>query len=254
MATILRFLFITSLLILITSPVYADEMVSIKLGCQLLQPDGSIAGNDHGSGVKLDADSDLDWDDSVDLIAELALHWGDSRLSFSYMPIEFSGNDTITFNGKYNGQLFTVGDRVSSDVTLDLYDVGYTYYFINMDDVPTRFQLGVEFAVKLADIEVVFNDSAAGIHENNSVLAPLPTIGVRSRIALADFVGLSGRAGYLEYDDNHFLDADVQLEFSPVPMAGIYVGYRFFDLEVDESDVYVNMEYSGPYLGIMARF
>lgn len=249
-----RFFFIVALLAFLVSPSYADEMLSIKVGCQLLQPDGSIAGNDHGSGVKLDSDGDLDWDDSIDLIAELALHWGDSRLSFSYMPIEFSGSDTININGKYNGQSFISGDRVSSDLTLDLYDIGYTYYFINVDNLPTRFQLGVEFAFKVADIEVAFKDSATGIRENDSVLAPLSTVGVRSRIALADFVGLSGRAGYLEYDDSYLLDVDVQLEFSPVPMAGVFVGYRYFDLEVDESDVYVNVDYSGPYVGVMVRF
>lgn len=254
MITMLRLFFTAALLALVISPVYADEMLSIKAGYQLLESDGSIAGNDNGIGVKLDTDDDLDWGDSENLLTELALQWGDSRLTFAYMPIEFSGTNYITINGSYNGQLFTAGDRVSSDVKLDLYDIGYTYYLLNMDDLPSRFQLGVEFAIKVADIEIAFSDSDAGIRESDSVVAPLPTIGVRTRVALGDLVGLSGRVGYLEYDDNQFWDVDVQLEYSPVPTAGIFVGYRFFDLDVDESDVCVSLEFSGPYAGIMVRF
>lgn len=245
---------IITLLMLVVTPALADELLSIKAGYQMLEPDGSIAGNDNVIGVKLDTDDDLDWDDSEDLLAELALQWGNSRLSFSYMPIEFSGTNPVTVEGTYNGQSFSIGDTVASDVKLDLYDIGYTYYLLNMDDVPTRFQLGVEFAIKVADIEIAFDSNDAGIQESESVVAPLPTVGLRTRIALADLLGISARAGYLEYDGNNFLDADVQLEFSPLPLAGIFVGYRFFDLEVDESDIYVDLEFSGPYAGVMVRF
>ena len=249
-----RLFFFVALLMFVVSPAFADEMLSIKAGYQMLEPEGSIAGNSNGIGIKLDTDDDLGWDDSEDIMAELALQWGNSRLSFSYMPIEFSGTNPVTLSGTYNGQAFSIGDTVSSDVKFDLYEIGYTYYLLNMDDVPSRFQLGVEFAIKVADIEIGFVDSEAGIRESESVVAPLPTVGLRTRIALADLVGLSARAGYLEYDDNHFLDADVQLEYSPVPNAGIFIGYRFFDLEVDESDVYVSLEFSGPYAGVMVRF
>lgn len=249
-----RHFFLVAVLLFVSAPVMADELISIKAGYQMLEPEGDIAGNDGGVGIKLDTEDDLDWDDSEDIVAELAFQWGNSRLSFSYLPIEFSGTNEITIEGSYNGQSFSIGDTVSSDVKLDLYDIGYTYYLLNMDDVPSRFQLGVEFAIKVADIEIAFSDSEAGIQESDSVVAPLPTLGVRSRVALGDFAGLAARVGYMEYDDNSFLDADIQLEFSPVPMAGVFVGYRFFDLEVDESDVYASLEFSGPYAGIMVRF
>jgi hypothetical protein len=68
---------------------------------------------------------------------------------------------------------------------------------------------------------------------------PIPTIGARGRIALADFIGMIGRIGYMEYDSNHFLDAEAQVEFSPLPAVGLYAGYRYFDLKIDESDLFV---------------
>jgi len=253
MLKVSRLLFFTALL-MIAVPAFADEVVAIKAGYQLLTPDGSIAGNDNGSGAKLDAENDLNWDDSEDLLLDLALQWGDSRLSFTYMPIEFSGSNTLNFAGSYNGQNFNVGERVTSAATIDLYDIGYTYYLINMDDLPSRFQLGIELALKVADIDVKFADSVAESNSSDSIVAVLPTLGIRTRIALADLVGLSARVGYVEYNENHFLDADIQLEYSPVPNAGIFIGYRFYDLEVDEQDIYVSLELSGPYVGLMIRF
>lgn len=250
----LRFLFFATLLFSMVSPVMGDELLSIKAGYQLLEPEGSLAVNNHGFGTKLDVDTDLNLGDSEDLLAELGLNLGDSRLTFSYLPIEFSGSGRIPMSGYYDGHEFSRGDHISSSVQLDLYDAGYTYYIINTDDLPIRFQLGIELSLKVADLEVEFTDASAPFSQSDSLLLPLPTLGLRSRVALADLVGVSARAGYLQYDDNHILDADIQLDYSPIPNAGLFVGYRFFDLDVDDKDVYVSIEISGPYAGLIVRF
>lgn len=232
----------------------ADELISFKAGYQLLEPEGSIAGTVNGVGQRLDVDDDLNLDDSENVTGEISINWGNSKLSFNYLPIKFSGTGNLTLSGQFNGQSFTIGDTVNSDLTIDLYDIGYTYYLLNFDDLPTRFQLGLELAVKIADADVNFRNRTQGYVESESVTAPIPTIGVRTRVALADFLGLVGRVGYLEYDDNHFLDAEAQIEFSPLPLVGLYAGYRLFDLEIDEDDVYVETELSGPFGGLMVRF
>ncbi len=231
-----------------------DELVSMKLGYQLLSPSGEIAGLVNGVGQKVNVENDLNLDDSNNVTAEIAFQWGDSRLSFGYLPIEFSGSGTLTVAGSFNGQAFSISDTVKSDLNIALYDVGFTYYLVNMDDLPTRIQLGLELAVKVADAEITFNDQTANFTETESVTAPIPTVGIRSRIALSDLFGIVGRVGYLEYDNNHFLDAEAQLEFSPIPTVGIYAGYRHFDLEVDESDVIVATKFSGPFAGVFMRF
>lgn len=237
----------------------ADELLSIKAGYQLLSPQGSIAGTVNGIGQKLDIERDLDLDDSGGFTGEVALQWGNSRLSFNYLPISFSGTGTLKVDGTFKGQSFSIDDTVKSDFEIALYDIGYTYYLLNFDDLPTRFQLGLELAVKIADAEVILkNLGATGdsliFDERESALVPIPTIGLRSRIALADFVGISGRIGYMEYDDNHFFDAEAQIEYSPFPMVGLYAGYRYFDLKIDESDLYVETDFSGPFGGLMVRF
>ena len=58
----------------------------------------------------------------------------------------------------------------------------------------------------------------------------------------------------MEYDGNSFMDAEAQVEFSPLPFVGVYAGYRAFSLKVDESDLAVDVDFSGPFAGALVRF
>ena len=240
--------------LLFSTAVFADELFSLKGGYQLLSPEGSVAGTVNGVGQQLDLERDLNLDDSENVTAEIALQWGNSHISFNYLPIGFSGTGTLTVEGEFNGEPFSVDDTVKTDLDINLYDIGYTYYLLNFDDLPTRFQLGLELAVKVADVDVTFHDLTQDFSESESGTLPIPTVGVRTRFALADFLGITGRIGYMEFDNNHFLDAEAQLEFSPYPMVGLYAGVRYFDLKIDEDDIYVETKFSGPFGGLLVRF
>jgi hypothetical protein len=243
----------------LSSTAFADELLSFKAGYQLLSPKGSIAGTVKGTGQKIDVRRDLDLDDSGGLTGEVALSFGKSRLAFNYLPISFSGTGTLKVEGTFNGQNFSINDRVESELDIALYDIGYSYFLVKMDDLPTRLQLGLELAVKIADAEVMLRNLGAGgnllvFEEKESALVPIPTVGMRGRVALADLLGLVGRVGYMEYNSNHFFDAEAQVEFSPLPTVGLYAGYRYFDLKIDESDLIVETQFSGPFGGLMVRF
>lgn len=243
-------MFLALCLALTAGIAFADEMVSVKAGYQVMSPSGQFAGEVDGASAFIDMEDDLNFDDSEDLTAEIALQLGNSRLAFNYLPLGFSGTGIGDFD--FNGVPFT--GAVKGEVSADIYDISYTYYLLNFDDLPTRFQLGVEVAAKVIEGEASLEELATGLKEEISGTAPIPTIGLRTRVALADFLGLSGRVGYIEYDDNTFVDADVQLEFSPVPMAGIYAGYRILDLDVSEADLLLDVDFSGPYAGAFVRF
>ncbi|MDT8419685.1 MAG: hypothetical protein RQ754_04585 [Desulfuromonadales bacterium] len=239
-----------ALLVFSAAAAFADEMVSLKVGYQTLSPGGTFSGDSGGLETSIDMDDDIDFDDSQEVTAEIALQLGNSRLSFNYLPISFAGTGVGDFT--FNGQDFS--GSVKGDVSADIYDISYSYNLLNLDDLPTRLQLGFEVAVKIIEGEASLSETSTTVEESVSGTAPIPTLGLRTRVALADFIGLIGRVGYMEYDDNSFVDAEAQLEFSPFPMTGIYAGYRIFDLEVNESDLLLDVDFSGPYLGVFARF
>ena len=250
----LRMIICCALLVFMALPAFADEIVSAKLGYQSLAVSGTLAGNQNGIGTQVDVENDLNLADSEDMTAEIALQLGRSRLSLGYLPLEFAGTGQMTVTGAYNGQTFNLNDVVQTKVKLTIYDVGYTFNLLNLDDLPIRVQFGPELAVKVVDAEVDFVDAAAGINEHDSATIPVPTLGGRARIGLSDFIGIVARIGYMEYDGNSFMDAEAQVEFSPLPFVGVYAGYRAFSLKVDESDLAVDVDFSGPFAGALVRF
>jgi outer membrane protein len=237
----------------------ADEIVSFKAGYLVLSPEGTFA-VDSGSigGTHIDLENDLGYDDSEEFFGEVALQLGPFRLAGSYTPIKFSGDGSFSQPVNFNGQTFAANLATASDVDLKLYDVGLTWHIINFDDLPVRLQLGPEIAVKYLDADLSLDGVESGsglrISESESYSAPFPTIGARARVGIADYLALVGRVGYLGYKDNSFLDVDGQIEFSPLPLVGVFGGYRYMDIQVDESDVYIDAQFSGPYGGLLVRF
>lgn len=248
----LKRLFLGSLLSLIwLLPVHADEILSAKAGYQLLNADGQFAGLKNGVGTSLDFADDFDVDNSQGLTVELALSLGNFRLSAGYLPLEISG-ETDGSNFSFNGKSFTTS--ATGEMKANVYDASLTWYLVNLDDLPIRLQLGPELAIKVVDVELSVKERMGVLDESVSGVVPIPTLGGRLRLALADFLGLVGRVGYMQYSGNHFTDAEVQLEFSPLPLVGLYGGYRMLDLKVDESDVLLDASFTGPFVGAMLRF
>ncbi|MDT8375227.1 MAG: hypothetical protein RQ867_00660 [Mariprofundaceae bacterium] len=229
---------------------HADEAVSIKLGYASLAATGSTSATAPGVPGTTLRDSDLNLERSNNVTAEAALQLGDSRLSLSYLPLNFSGSSTLAAPINFNGRSFS--GAITSELKASILDVAYAYYLVNMDDLPSRLQLGIEASVKYIQAEASI--SSAALSQTASANIPIPTIGARGRVALADFIGLSGRIGYVGYAGNRFMDVDGQIEFSPIPTLGIYGGYRYLDTEIDSSGLLMNMQFAGPYAGAFFRF
>ena len=231
---------------------FADETISIKVGYAALTPTGSIAVNAGGLTGTVLTDTTLGLKRSDNVTAELAIQLGDGRLSASYLPMKFSGASTLATNTNFNGQTFAATTAVTSELKATLTDIGYTYYLVNMDDLPSRLQFGIEPSLKLFNINATL--IGGGATQTTSANIAIPTIGLRGRVALADFIGISGRFGYVGYKNNNYADADAQIEFSPIPTLGIYGGYRYLDAQVDSNGVILNSRFAGPYAGAFFRF
>lgn len=242
---------------LAAGPALADEVVSLKAGYLKLTPKGDFSVDGNGiPGSIISFENDLNFQDSEDYFVEGALNLGPFRLAASYLPLEFSGKGALTRPITFAGLVFPAGTALQSDVTLDVADLELTWNLINFDDSGFRFQLGPEIGAKLIQADVSMTGTALGfsVSAQESADVPLPYVGARTRIGLADFFAIVGRVSYFEYDSNSLLDADAQLEFSPLPMVGIFGGYRYFDINIDDSGVFVDATLDGPYAGAFVRF
>jgi len=248
-------LFVSVVMMLVTFPACADEAVMLRAGFMSMNANGSFGASGGGlTGTAINVDNNLSLGRSNHMTLEGAIQLGDFRWSLNYFPLNFSGDSTLNIPVSYNGQTYNQGDSVHAKLQADVFDAAVTWYLLNMDDVPSRLQFGLEFALKTVNAKSTLTDSTLGVTQSVSTTMPIPTLGVRGRVALADFVGITGRAGYLGYGGNHFLDSEAQLEFSPLPTLGIYAGYRYIDLKVDHSGVLVDATFSGPFAGGFFRF
>jgi len=235
----------------------ADEMIGVKAGFITLDAGGDIAVSTAGiGGTNVDVDTVLNLERAYRGTGEIYLQLGDFRASASYLPLKFTGNAALTVPVTFNGVTFPVTTPVESSLEAEIIDLGLTYFLLNFDDLPSRLQIGVETAVKIVVAEASIQSlaPAPAASASTSETIPIPTIGLRGRIALGDFLGLTGRVGGLAYSGNHFIDSEIQVEFSPLPNVGAFAGYRYIKLKVDESGVFVDTHFDGPLVGIFARF
>lgn len=243
---------ILTALLAFSSPALADETIAIKAGYMLLSASGQFGATINNLNSNVDTESDLNFGNSTQPTAEITLNLGDSLFSFGFIPLNFSGASTLTRSINYNGQTYAAGSAIQSELKADIMDFSYAYYLLNMDDLPSRLQIAVETSVKTINLKT--NITSGGITSSKSATVPIPTIGLRGRVALADFIGLTGRIGYLSYSGNSFTDFDTQIEFSPIPTLGIYAGYRFLKIKVDSSGIVANTTFKGPHAGAFFRF
>ncbi len=232
----------------------ADETIALKAGFMVLSPSGDFGAtlNNNAIASRIDMNRDLSFDNSSQPIGEIDINLGDSMVAFAFTPLSFTGQGVLNRTISYNGQTFNAGATARSEFKADLLDFSYTYYMVNMDDLPSRFQLGFETSVKTFNAKTSM--TSTGVTTSKNATIAIPTAGLRGRVALADFIGLSGRFGYLGYNGNSFTDADVQIEFSPLPLLGINAGYRYIKVKLDNSGVVANATFKGPFAGLFFRF
>lgn len=250
-----RNLMIVSLLSAVfTAPAFADEIFSLAFGFAYIEPKGTFAGDDGVTSTNINFEDDLDFEASRGLVAEVALQGGRLWLSATYLPLDFSSRGRANRDIVFRGRVFTVGADVRSDVEIDFFDFGLAYHILDLDYGSLRLQLGPELAVKYAEIGMLIEAISGIDSESVSATEVAPTIGVRGRGSMGDIFSLVGRIGYIEHHDESCLDAEVQIEYSPLPMLGIFVGYRYIKGDLHDSDVILDSTFSGPYAGAALSF
>jgi len=184
------FIAMAALLLGFSTPSQADETIAVKAGYMILSPSGDFGVTVNNIGSRIDLENDLNFGNSSQPIGEINLNLGDSRLSVGFTPLSFTGQGLLTRTINYNGNTFAAGTSATSEFKADLYDLSYTYFVINMDDLPSRFQLGLETSLKVFNVKTKMSSGAITTAKNGTLA--IPTAGLRARIALADFIGLSG--------------------------------------------------------------
>ena len=202
-------------------------------------------------GTKLDLESDLGISDESYPVVEAFLGLGNHHLSFAYYRADYTGDGLLTRDIVFNGEIFTVGERISSTLKYDAYDVKYQYDFLNLENVLAGFSLGAVLRVEVFDGEAEIRSNTFNQSEREDFTFPVPLVGLNFHMGLlADILEARVLATGFTYGDGTLIDAQADISWTPFPFLDIHGGYRYFSVDVDRSDVEANFEVSGPYVAL----
>lgn len=182
---------------------------------------------------------------------------GASRFTFraGYMQPQYDGRSTLTQTFVFNGQTFAVNETIVSRMDLAIVDGQVQFDVLRSDAGGAGITLGLIVGGKFADGSLDVRSETTGISAREDFRVAIPVVGAAAGIGLLrNRVRAELRVTGMAYSGNRAIEVDAHASLAPFPFVRLQGGYRHFDLEVDESDVYATIKLSGPYAGIQVSF
>ena len=214
-----------------------------------------------GRGTELNFEDDLGIKDSKTL-PEFSFLWRINPrhgIEGSYVTLNRSGSRTISRTIQFGDVIYPVSTTVNSKFDSDVFRVAYRYSPINENGNELALLLGAHYTT----FDVAISSALGTLSESASLDVPLPTIGARGRLRIADNWRLSGFAQLLKLKvgdyDGSLVNASAGIEWMFLPQAYVGLGYTYYryDLESEKNNARGEFTYrfSGPalYLGFAFR-
>lgn len=186
---------------------------------------------------------------------EVFMAHGRHYLNVAYTPIAYSGSTSLTGDITFNGSTFTAGSRVDTDLKLRMFDLQYRYTLLDFENLAVGFSFDAIGQVKYIDGEASINVSAANSRAAAKFHMPMLMVGLGAHVGiLRDLLEARVNATGMAYSNSYLYEGSADLSLTPLPFLDIHVGYKMIRLKIDYSDVLLNSEFSGPYIGLTVSF
>ena len=168
--------------------------------------------------------------------------------------VEGDGPLSRTFT--FDGDTFPVSTRVTSEADVAFFGADYGFDFVNNDQVALGLTLGVRFVAAEASIRA----PSLSLEGKGELSAPIPAIGLGLVIhplpvPLFSSLALTARvAGGTIGDRGSFIDADAGVEWLPIPVLALRIGYRYFWGKGEENRDEAEVTLMGPYASLTLAF
>ena len=162
--------------------------------------------------------------------------------------MEFSGTGQVGEEFKFGDISFNPGG-FDSEVSLNHFDVAL-FYGIPFLETASLGLIDINFGIniRLYDYEVSIHQEWSGLDESEDGFLPIPMVFLWVQVSPIDELcfEVEGRGITYNGNDLYSIIGRVKINiFGPVFAAG---GYRYDKLSVDEDDIEMNIEFSGPFL------
>lgn len=234
------------------SPAFAD-ILGARFGAGMWDhdPSGYIRYQSTNSSHNADLKNDLNLeDDKEGYFYALVEHPVPliPNLKVMQTGLTSSGSGTISSDFQYGGDSYQRNDPITSELVLDHTDV--TLYWQLLDNV-VSFDFGI--TAKMVDAEATLTSGSTTTHNSFDGIVPMGYLGV----GVTPWPGLEFRVegSALSVGDSSLTDYTAKVSYTTSYLLGIEAGVRSLELELDDLDqVYSNMKFDGPFVGVYLDF
>jgi hypothetical protein len=176
---------------------------------------------------------------------------GKHHLSLAYTPINYSGSTTLTTPVVFNGKTFN--GAIDTDLKLRMLDLEYQFTVLDMENILAGFSLGVIGQIKYLDGEAKM--STTGTASDFTVRVPIPMVGLGAHVGLlAGILEARAKVTGVTYSGNYLYEALADLSLTPFPFLDIHAGYKIIRVKIDRNDVFLDAQFTGPFVGLTVSF
>ena len=217
---------------------------------------GKIKVSEADFGERIDFKRDLGIKDENFPDVRLTWYTGPkSKIRVAYTQADFEGDENLNRTVEFEGQTYTAGTRVETDVKVKYLRLGWAWQFIDIGEGVVKLGTLVEgkgFWVK-ASLEAP--DLGPPVKESEKFLFGLPTIGIALDVNPHKMVNIFAEASGLAAGNYGYVyDAEVGVKLIPVKFLSIIGGYRIFDIKAKHSHDHARLMVHGPFAGATLRF
>jgi hypothetical protein len=188
---------------------------------------------------------------SIEAFAGIGKH----HLSLMYTPVDYSGSTTLLQPVVFRGKTYTSGKHVETDLKFMMLDLEYQIDILNMENLLAGFSIGAIGKIKYLDGEARLNAPSLGYDEKETFQIPIPMVGLGAHIGLlANILEARAKLTGIGYSGNVIYEGMADVSWTPFPFIDLHGGYRIIKIDVDESGIYLNSEFSGPYVAVTVGF
>ena len=179
------------------------------------------------------------------------------KFRFQFIPIDYTQKGhTLTRTIVFNGQAYTLGLPVNSQLNWKAYRFAYEYDFLSRD----RWFTGVVLDAKYTDVTATLQ-APPDTNEFTHARAPIPAIGGIARFYVVPNISVTGELTGINIPDSvstkykaHYADLDIYGTVNFTNNIGAQVGYRTFDIGYKFKSDTGSFVLKGLYFGVVARY
>lgn len=181
------------------------------------------------------------------------------KLRFEYTPISYTAQKNVPTTFVFNGQRYSIGVPVATDVKWNAFRFGYEWDFLYKD----RGFAGLLLEVKYTDVNATLTAAAVGTAQFTEAQAPIPAIGFIGRGYVAPNISITGEFSFFKLPERAIETEDYSAKYYDFDLygtvnfndhVGAQLGYRSFDVYYKVKRDTGTLKLKGVYFGGVVRF